>query len=189
MCTRCPSVLEGRSTTTPPTFCQRARGSIPAEVTLMRWRTSAIGTAAALLGFTAGGLGFARAAAPTDETLVVVQQAPQQQFVDLGAPGPSPGDILVFHSALTDTMGSDVGDLNIQCGVNFSGLAVCLGIFSIGGRGQLSVDALPEFPLPATGIVTGGNGDFRNVRGEADIKPQQDGTTLITFHLIGVRAR
>ncbi len=155
----------------------------------MRWRTSAIGTAAALLGFTAGGLGFARAAAPTDETLVVVQQAPQQQFVDLGAPGPSPGDILVFHSALTDTMGSDVGDLNIQCGVNFSGLAVCLGIFSIGGRGQLSVDALPEFPLPATGIVTGGNGDFRNVRGEADIKPQQDGTTLITFHLIGVRAR
>jgi hypothetical protein len=155
----------------------------------MRWRATAIGTVAALLGFAAGGAGFARAAGSTDETLVVVQQAPDQQFVDLGAPGPSPGDILVVHSALTDATGGDVGDLNIQCGVNFSGLAVCLGIFSIDGRGQVSVDALPEFPLPATGIVTGGNGDFRNVRGEADIQPRQDGTTLITFHLIGVRAR
>jgi hypothetical protein len=155
----------------------------------MRWRTFAIGTAAALLGFVAGGLGFARAGVPTDETLVVVQQAPQQQFVDLGDPGPNPGDIIAFHSALTDKAGGDLGNLNIQCGVNFSGKAVCVGIFSINDRGQLSVDALPEFPNPATGIVTGGNGDFRNARGEADIQPQQDGTTVITFHLIGVRAR
>lgn len=155
----------------------------------MRWRTWAIGMSAALLGFVAGGFGLARAATPSDETLVVVQQAPEQQFVDLGAPGPSPGDILAFHSALTDTTGSDVGDLNIQCGVNFSGLAVCLGIFSIDGRGQLSVDALPKFPQPVTGIVTGGNGDFSNVRGQADIQPQPDGTTLIAFHLIGVRGR
>ena len=155
----------------------------------MRWRTSAVATVAALLGFVAGGLGLARAAAPADETLVVVQQAPSQQFVDLGAPGPSPGDIIAFHSVLTSTTGGGVGDLNIQCGVNFSGRAVCLGIFSIDGRGQLSVDALPEFPHAVTGIVTGGNGDFRNVRGEADIVPRADGTTLITFHLIGVRAR
>ena len=155
----------------------------------MRWKTSVVATAAALLGFAAGGLGFARAASHTGETLVVVQQAPEQQFVDLGAQGPSPGDILVFHSALTDRTGGDLGDLNIQCGVNFSGLAVCVGIFSLDGRGQLSVDALPRFPLPATGIVTGGNGDFRNARGEADIGPRQDGTTLITFHLMGVRAR
>ena len=155
----------------------------------MRWRTLALATATALLGFTAGGIGFARAVAPTDETLVVVQQAPQQQFVDLGDPGPSPGDIIAFHSVLTNKAGGDVGDLNIQCGVNFGGKAVCVGIFSIDGRGQLSVDALPEFPKPVTGIVTGGDGDFRNVRGEADIEPQQDGTTLITFHLIGIRAR
>jgi hypothetical protein len=102
---------------------------------------------------------------------------------------PEPGRLIAFHSVLTDTEGGDLGNLNIQCGVNFSGLAVCVGIFSIHDRGQLSVDALPEFPNPATGIVTGGNGDFRNARGEADIQPQQDGTTLITFHLVGVRAR
>jgi hypothetical protein len=82
----------------------------------MRWRTLAVGAATALLGFAAGELGLARAAAPTEENLVVVQQAPEQQFVDLDAPGPSPGDILAFHSVLTDTTGSDVGDLNIQCG-------------------------------------------------------------------------
>ncbi|HEX9123976.1 MAG TPA: hypothetical protein VF984_11595 [Actinomycetota bacterium] len=155
----------------------------------MRWKTLAIGLGTAVLGSVGGSIGFAQAAAPTDETVVVVQQAPDQQFVDLGASGPSPGDILVFHSALTDTNGGDAGDLNIQCGVNFSGLAVCVGIFTIDGRGQLAVDALPQLPLPTTGIVTGGNDDFRNVRGEADIQPQADGTTLITFHLIGTRAR
>jgi hypothetical protein len=155
----------------------------------MRGKAFAIAAAAALLGFVAGGLGVARAVAPTDETLVVVQQPPEQQFIDLGDPGPSPGDIVAFHSVLTDTAGNDVGNLNIQCGVNFSGRAVCLGIFTIDGRGQLSVDALPQLPQPVTGIVAGGNGDFRNARGEADIQPQRDGTTLITFHLIGVRAR
>jgi hypothetical protein len=155
----------------------------------MRRKTFAIAVAAALLGFVAGGLGLARAAVPLDETLVVVQQPPEQQFVDLGDPGPSPGDIIAFHSTLTDLTGHGVGNLNIQCGVNFGGKAVCVGIFSIDGRGQLSVDALPEFPQPVTGIVTGGNGDFRNARGEADIQPQPDGTTMITFRLIGVRAR
>ena len=34
-------------------------------------------------------------------------------------------------------------------------------------------------------IVNGGNGQFRLARGEAQIEPQADGTTLITFHLVG----
>jgi hypothetical protein len=34
-------------------------------------------------------------------------------------------------------------------------------------------------------MVTGGTGEFQNVRGEAHIDPQPDGTTKITFHLLG----
>jgi hypothetical protein len=34
-------------------------------------------------------------------------------------------------------------------------------------------------------MVTGGTGEFQNVRGEAQIDPQPDGTTKITFHLLG----
>lgn len=35
--------------------------------------------------------------------------------------------------------------------------------------------------------MNGGNGLFRLARGEAQIEPQADGTTLITFHLVGDR--
>jgi hypothetical protein len=35
------------------------------------------------------------------------------------------------------------------------------------------------------GIVNGGNGQFRLARGEAQIESRADGTTLITFHLVG----
>lgn len=35
--------------------------------------------------------------------------------------------------------------------------------------------------------MNGGNGQFRLARGEAQIEPQADGTTLIAFHLVGDR--
>ena len=42
-----------------------------------------------------------------------------------------------------------------------------------------------DLPTTAVGIVNGGNGQFRLAREEAQIEPQADGTTLITFHLVG----
>ena len=83
----------------------------------MRWRRSRSGRRLRSSVSRPGDSGSPRAGVPNDETLVdeslvVVQQAPEQQFVDLGAPGPSPGDILAFHSTLTDSNGNDLGDLN-----------------------------------------------------------------------------
>ena len=43
----------------------------------------------------------------------------------------------------------------------------------------------PDFPQSLTGIITGGNGEFQRARGQADIEPRTDGTTVITFHLFG----
>jgi hypothetical protein len=140
------------------------------------------------LGLIVGGIATARASSTAlGRTITFVQRAPDQAFDDLDGNGvPSPGDILAFRSDLFDqTNTSPVGDLHIQCVVNFGGKAVCVGIFTFTGRGQLSVDALPELPQPVTGIVTGGNGEFERTRGEVDIEPQLDGTTLITFHLFG----
>jgi hypothetical protein len=137
----------------------------------------------------AGGIAAAHASSSdaAGRTIAVVQRAPDQAFDDLDGDGvPSPGDILVFRSSLFDpTDTNQVGDLHIQCVVNFGGRAVCVGIFTLSGRGQLAVDALPEFPQAVTGIVTGGNGEFQRARGEADIEPRPDGTTAITFHLFG----
>jgi len=119
------------------------------------------------------------------ETLVIIQSLPRQQLVDLGDPGPSPGDLLVFASTLANQAGTPIGDLHIACTQNFDQVAVCVGIFNLPRRGKLSVDASPVFPNPTVGMVTGGTGEFQNVRGEAHIDPQPDGTTKITFHLLG----
>ena len=119
------------------------------------------------------------------ETLVVIQSPPRQQYVDLGNPGPSPGDLLEFASTLANQAGTPIGDLHIACTQNFDQVAVCVGIFNLSRRGKISVDASPVFPNPTVGMVTGGTGEFQNVRGEAQIDPQPDGTTKITFHLLG----
>src|SRR5262249_9142483 len=77
------------------------------------------------------------------ETLVVIQSPPRQQHVDLGDPGPSPGDLLVFASTLANQAGTQIGDLHIACTQNFDQVAVCVGIFNLSRRGKLSVDASP----------------------------------------------
>jgi hypothetical protein len=145
-------------------------------------------TVAVVVLIATGGIA-ARASSPDagGRTIALVQRAPDQAFDDLDENGiPSPGDILVFRSSLFDpTDTNQIGDLHIQCVVNFGGRAVCVGIFTLTGRGQLAVDALPAFPNAVTGIVTGGNGEFQRARGEADIEPRSDGTTAITFHLFG----
>src|SRR5262249_690167 len=118
------------------------------------------------------------------ETLVVIQSPPRQQYVNLGAPGPSPGDLLELASTLANQAGTLVGDLHIACTQSFDQVAVCVGIFNLSGRGKLSVDASPVFPNPTVGMVTGGTGEFQNVRGEAPIDPQPHGAAQITFPLL-----
>lgn len=140
----------------------------------------------ALFGLVVAGAGAtgAPAVARAGMTMRLVQRAPQVAFVDLTDPGPSAGDVLVFRSELFDpTNTTQVGDLDITCTQGIGAENICRGIFTLTGRGQLSVDALPVFPNPVVGIVNGGNGEFQLTRGDVDIEPQPDGTTLITFHL------
>ncbi len=142
----------------------------------------------ALAGLAPSGSAAAGSSAHTaaDRSMVVVQRAPQQAFVDLGDPGPTAGDILVFKSSLFDETNTDkVGVLNITCTQGIGAANICRGIFWFFGRGRISVDALPHFPQPTTGIVNGGTGEFRLSRGDAHIQPQADGTTVIAFHLFG----
>jgi hypothetical protein len=149
----------------------------------MRKTSWLAGIVVVLIGVAAVG---ARAAGTTSgKSLVLVQSAPQVAAVDLGDPGPSAGDVLVFRSELLDTTGSQVGQLNITCTQAIGTEHICRGIFTLTGRGQLSVDALPTFPQPVVGIVNGGNGEFQRTRGEVEIRPRADGTTLITFELSG----
>ena len=149
-------------------------------------RTVGTAACAAAIAATIGaGIASASPAMRPGETLVVIQSPPRQQYVDLGDPGPSPGDLLMFASTLASQAGTPIGDLHIACTQNFDQVAVCVGIFNLSRRGKISVDASPVFPNPTVGMVTGGTGEFQNVRGEAHIDPQPNGTTKITFHLLG----
>ena len=148
------------------------------------WMLAAVGVA--LLALVTGGATAAGTSAdgPMGKTLQLVQRAPQVAFVDLGDPGPTPGDVLVFRSELFDATNThEAGDLNITCTQAIGPENICRGIFTITGSGRLSVDALPVFPEPTVGIVNGGTGRFQLSRGEVHIDPRADGTTLLTFHL------
>lgn len=150
----------------------RRIGSIAAATAVI----AGVGAGTAPLGAYAG--------APAEQTLVIVQRAPEIAFIDLGEAGPTAGDVLVFRSALFDSTNTDrVGELHITCTQTIGPENLCRGVFRISGRGRLSMDALPTFPNPTKGIVNGGTGAFRLARGSADIEPQADGTTVITFHL------
>lgn len=140
----------------------------------------------ALLGFVAGPTAAGSTENDPDRTLRLVQRAPQAAFVDLGDPGPTAGDVLVFRSDLFDRANiKQVGDLNITCTQTLGPENLCRGIFTLFDRGRISVDALPIFPEPTVGTVNGGTGEFQLFGGEVHIDPQVDGTTKITFHLFG----
>ena len=139
----------------------------------------------ALLGVLAGSSAASGGSVRSERAaLVIVQRAPQVASLDFGAPGPSAGDVLVFRSDIYDRTNSTLlGDLNITCTQTIGPENLCRGIFRFTGQGALSVDALPVFPNATVGIVNGGSGQFARARGDADIQPQPDGTTIITFHL------
>src|SRR5262249_48117512 len=119
--------------------------------------TAATVACAPAMGATIGvGTTSASPAKRLGETLVVIQSPPRQQYVDLGDPGPSPGDLLEFASTLANQAGAPVGDLHIACTQNFDQVAVCVGIFNLFRRGKISVDASPVFPNSTVGMVTGG---------------------------------
>src|SRR5262249_32257292 len=105
------------------------------------------------------------------KTRVVTQSPPRQQYVALGDPGPSPGDLLVFASTLANQAGTPIGDLHIACTQNFDQVAVCVGIFNLSRRGKLSVDASPVFPNPTVGMVTGGTRAVPKQRGRPPNDP------------------
>ncbi len=141
---------------------------------------------AVLASIASGAAARTAAVGPVGATLRLVQRAPQVASVDLGAPGVSPGDALVFRSDLFDQTNTEqVGDLNITCTQMIGPENLCRGIFTLTDLGRLSVDALPVFPQPTVGIVNGGSGAFQLSRGEVHIDPRPDGTTSLTFHLFG----
>jgi allene oxide cyclase-like protein len=146
----------------------------------------------ALLAFLA--LGVLLVAAPVAEghgkgkrTLRLVATEDQSNFLDLGTPGPSLGDELVFSETLS-RRGRDVGESGVVCVITATTPPYdvitfhCVATLSL-ERGQITLQGLIEVqgeddPGPFTVAITGGTGAFFGAGGQARIRDVSDTETV-----------
>ncbi|HEY6581308.1 MAG TPA: hypothetical protein VIZ60_09285 [Rubrobacter sp.] len=130
-------------------------------------------------------------------TLTVLTKTGGIKVVDLGAQGPSHGDMRVFSVTLYDENAKErTGRLDLVCVVTDPAdepnekahMAECTYTYTLPG-GEISaqgVTALPKLPKPAPRVVdavSGGTGKYVGAQGEVEIETR--GTKVIsTFHLI-----
>src|SRR5215210_1130578 len=131
-------------------------------------------------------------------TLTVLTKTRQIEVLDLGAPGPSQGDLRAINAPLYNESGKEkVGRLDAFCAVTDPAdessekahMAECTYTYTLPG-GEISVqgvNAYPKLSEPSprsVDAITGGTGNYAGVRGERRFETH--GTkVIITFHFIG----
>jgi hypothetical protein len=131
------------------------------------------------LGVLAFGSAVAAAHGKGHDTLRLVATSNQQEFLDLGTPGPSLGDEFIFSEVLS-RHGRDVGTSGGVCTITevvppYTVVTLhCVATLSL-RKGQITLQGLVEMqgeddPGPFTVAITGGTGAFRGAGGEAVIR-------------------
>ena len=109
---------------------------------------------------------------PDRLTFMVEFRATEQNFVDLGSPGPGIGDQLVFQDVLKNGQGRQVGIQGGTCVITAplpDGFQThCVGTASL-ADGQISYQGLVSNAPTKQLAVVGGTGRYRNVSGEATL--------------------
>ncbi len=104
-------------------------------------------------------------------------------YTDLGAPGPSAADVIVFHDQLLQNakaVGDEIGSCVL---IDDTGLSNCTGVMQLTDRGTITfafVNAPPPHKILA---VTGGSGRFRTVRGDGTLDENGDGTGTLVLRI------
>ena len=130
-------------------------------------------------------------------SLTVLTKTVEQKVVDLGAQGPSQGDMRVLNAPLYNESGKEkVGRLDLFCVVTDPAdessekahMAQCTFTFTLAG-GEISaqgVDAFPEIPGPpskSVDAISGGTEDYAGVKGEARFETRSN-NVISTIHFI-----
>jgi len=126
--------------------------------------------AAGLLGLIGGTVvASAGTSIPSPETITTVGTVVKDKTVDVGKQGPSVGDTTAWRLDIKSQAGVDLGTERTQCTLGVGRWAICTGTFDITGRGEIvgtgMVDFGPGRSLDFDVPITGGTGDFANVRG------------------------
>ena len=147
----------------------------------MRTRIMSAVAAAGLLGLI-GGTVVANAGTgiPSPETITTVGTVVRDKGIDVGKKGPSVGDTYATTMDIKSQAGVDLGTERTQCVLGTGLWAMCTGAFDITGRGEIVGTGMvnfgsesPDFDVP----ITGGTGDFANVRGVAHVHLTENGET------------
>jgi hypothetical protein len=126
------------------------------------------------------------------QTLRLVANETQFEFVDVGATGPSLGDQLVFAETLF-RRGREVGTSGVVCTSThvtppYDVLTLqCVATLSL-RNGQITLQGLIEVqgmddPGPFSVAITGGTGAYRGAGGEATIRDASDTTSIYKLRL------
>ncbi|MGQ0671087.1 MAG: hypothetical protein ACT4PO_15745 [Actinomycetota bacterium] len=159
----------------------------------MKRRLRFVAAAVALVGIALSSATIVSASSPNitqEETTVLIERTTHLKFTDLGKAGPSPNDLLAFADKLFDETGTTkVGTDHINCTGNFKLFVICSIALDLTGRGQIVVEGaffLPvDEPVPPFDVaVTGGTGEFENVRGSVHVEFLTQTDTRLTVHLI-----
>jgi hypothetical protein len=161
-----------------------------------------------VVGMALGGIGILGAvgsASPNNDdhrhdkgrsTLTVVGKNPENKVLDLGAQGPSQGDIRVLNAPLYDESGKErIGRFDLFCAITDPAdessekahIAECTKTFTLPG-GQISVQGVEAYPnlsglSPGVNAISGGTGKYAGVSGEQRFELR--GKKVIdTFHFI-----
>lgn len=128
--------------------------------------------------------GVALPTAAADTTLTIYERDDVQNVVDLGEPGPGPGDQFIFAGDAFDRpggvfLGRVAGVCTTLTGDGRSGQTTCSATFNLAG-GQVFVQGLSDSTsLFVSGdanplAITGGTGVYRNARGDGTIQVPVD---------------
>jgi hypothetical protein len=153
----------------------------------MRKRIVAVAAAVGLLGLIGGSVAASAGTSITaPETITTVGTVLKDKAVDVGKRGPSVGDTFATTLDIKSQAGADLGTERTQCTLGTGQWALCTGAFDITGRGEIVGTGMvnlgsqsPDFDVP----VTGGTGDFANVRGVAQVHLTENGE-IVTLELL-----
>jgi hypothetical protein len=129
-------------------------------------------------------------------TLTVVGKNPENKVLDLGAQGPSQGDIRVTNAPIYDKSGKErIGRFDLFCAITDPAgessekahMAQCTKTITLPG-GQISVQGLEAYPnlsglSPGVNAISGGTGKYAGVRGEQRFELRGN-KVIDTFHFI-----
>jgi len=156
-----------------------------AEATMITRRHATLGLVTLAIGAGVTAASMTSAAAKQDLHVTTTATA-INDFVDVDANGPSPGDIYVFVEDVFDTANTRIGTAEGRCNLINPALGrfECTIITRVTG-GAIATDGIlvNQSGATSTGAITGGEGRYAGAKGEATlVLGGPAGPHHVTFH-------